>query len=237
MKNIATNLLIILTHNKRFKCSLIGCVTILSAILGGAYQTASAQTWYLKPSVGLSIYSSVEGTSENIGTADGKITADLDTGFSAGLGIGYQINKHWSIELDWEYRSNDSSTTLPDGDTFDEGNYASNVFFINGYYDFAPVGSWTSFTGAGLAFIQEIDVDLERDGAERSYSASADLGFQVVGGVKLKLDKRLDLYGAARYQSFPSIDTFELEEGTGTGTIDGFDYSPASLTIGAYYRF
>ena len=58
---------------------------------------------------------------------------------------------------------------------FDDGNYASNIFFLNGYYHFTPSGKWESYVSAGLLLVQEVDIDLERAVSEISLTSDGDL--------------------------------------------------------------
>jgi len=91
-----------------------------------------ASHWYLKPTVGLSQMGDQTGQTVGIGTVDGPAEVNLSSGFTPGLAVGYQYGNGWSAELAWEYRTNDSETTLADGTFYPSGNYASNVFALNG---------------------------------------------------------------------------------------------------------
>lgn len=161
------------------------------------------------------------GTSTNIGTIDGAIDIELDSGFTPGIAIGKKFNENWSADFAWEDRTNDSETTIADGTFFNEGNYASSVFSFNGYYHFNSASKWTPYVGAGLMLGQEIDIDLELNGEELSYSNDGETGFQLMLGSYYEIDKNWAFNGDLRYGQFSSID---LEGEGNNGLINGLDY-------------
>jgi outer membrane autotransporter protein len=197
-------------------------------------QESNDQGWYLKPLIAISQLSDQTGTTFGIGAVDGSADAQISGGFASGLNIGYSYNEHWSAELGWEYRSNDSEVSLADGQRFTEGNYASNSFFLNGIYSFDSSRSWRPYLGAGLSWIQEIDIDLETAGSELSYSGDGDSGFQLFAGLDYQFDSRWSVLGEVRYSSIGDIEL--IGENT-SGTFTGLDYNPVSFQIGLNYRF
>ena len=190
--------------------------------------------WYLKATTGFSQLSDQTAQTTGIGAVDGLTDVQLDSGFTPGLAFGKQLNDRWSAELAWEYRSNDSSTTLADGDVYPQGNYASNVFTFNGYYHFSTDNPWQPYLGAGVMLIQEIDLDLERDGIEQSYSGDGDVGLQVMAGVRYAFNADCSLLGEVRYGRFGHID---LSGENNTGQLTDLDYDPLTLGLGLQYNF
>ncbi|MEM0912124.1 MAG: OmpW family outer membrane protein, partial [Pseudomonadota bacterium] len=140
--------------------------TLLSTSIG-SFANASSN-WYVKPTFGISSLSDQSGQVVDVLGQTGDVDINVDSGFNLGLGAGYFINDNWTIELYWEYRTNDSETVLPSGIEFTEGNFASSMFAANTYYYLQTDSQWQWFVGAGLAVIQEIDVDLEDASGERS---------------------------------------------------------------------
>lgn len=199
-------------------------------------QEAGSAGWFARAWGG---YSSLADTSGSIdgfpGTAAGT-AVDVSTsgGFTAGAGLGYRYNQQLAVELAWEYRSNDSETEFGDGTSFGDGNYASNTFFLNGYYYLTPRGTWEPYVGAGLAWIQEVDIDLEGNGPEQSFSGDGDVGLQVFVGSNYRFSERWAAHGELRYGSVTGID---LEGENNAGTISGFDYEPFTLQVGLSYQF
>lgn len=152
-----------------------------------------------------------------------------------GIGVGYRIDPRLSAEFGWEYRSNDSKTVLDATSEFGDGNYASNIFYLNGHYHFEQVGKWRPYVGAGLTWVEEIDIDLERGGDELSYSGDGDSGYQLFAGFDYDLADSWKLQAELRYGSIGDID---LEgEGNDVGEFDGIDYETTTLQIGLVYDF
>jgi len=171
----------------------------------------------------------------DIDMLSGRADIDLDTGFTGGLGLGYRYTDKLAVEFGWEYRSNDAETTLNDVSEFDEGNYASNIFYLNGHYFFDKIDKWQPYVGAGLTWVEEIDIDLERGDRELSYSGDGDTGYQVFGGLNYDLSESWKLQSELRYGSITGID---LEgEGSDSGAFDGIDYETTTLQIGLGYDF
>lgn len=198
--------------------------------------TSNAESWFVKPYIGLSSMSDISGNAENInGTTTGNVDVNLDTGFNAGLSGGYYYNDNIAVEFGWEYRSNDSETNIAGALNYPEGNYASNTFYLNGLYHFSRRSNWQPYIGGGLIWMQEVDIDLELDGNELSYSGDGDIGFQALAGVNYHLNKNWAIQVEARYTSITDID-LSGEEGA-VGSMSGLDYEPTTLQFGVIYRF
>ncbi len=201
----------------------------------GFFTTAHAEsgTWYLKPTFGLSSLSDTSGT--RVDGAEQGLDVNTDGGFTPGIALGYRYNSNLSAELGWEYRSNDSETVYADGTVFPDGNYASSFIYVNGIWHFDARGKWQPYVGAGLGFIQEIDIDLESGGVEQSFSDSGNVGFQVFGGVDYELSERLKVGGEIRYTNVGTVD-LPAEENA-TGSIVGLDYDPVTVGLTLTYEF
>ncbi len=210
-------------------------VTTAGLILMTGTPAMATDTWFVRPYVGLSQMSDLSSDFSNIEGLSGDADIDLDTGFTGGIGIGYRYTDRAAVEFGWEYRSNDSETTLNDISEFDDGNYASNIFYLNGHYQFEKNDKWQPYVGAGLTWVEEIDIDLERNGDELSYSGDGDVGYQVFGGINYDLNQAWKLQSELRYGSITDID---LEgEGKDIGEFDGIDYETTTLQIGLVYDF
>jgi len=196
---------------------------------------ADQSGWFITPFIGLSQLSGFDATANSIDGLSGNAEVDTDSGLNAGLSVGYRYNDRFAMEFGWEYRSNDSAVNIADESVFDEGNYASNSFFLNGYYYLSQRGAWQPYVGAGLIWMQEIDIDLERNGIEQSYSGDGDVGLQVFAGVNYQLSRNWQLQTQLRYGSLSDIE-LSGEEGA-VGEFSDFDYQPITLQIGTTYRF
>ena len=146
-----------------------------------------------------------------------------------------------SAGMNWSSRPWATSTrgpiavTLSGAATFGDGNYASNLLYANLRYGFDRDGGWQPYVGAGLTWLQEIDIDLERAGDELSYSGGGETGFQVFAGVNYDLSQKWTIQSELRYGSITGID---LEgEGNDIGEFDGIDYETTTLQIGLVFDF
>jgi len=218
---------------KILNTTCIGILLIASSFTTNTYASDDSN-WFVRPILSLS---NLSETSGQITTADGTGAADVSTdgGFSAGLGLGYQYNANVAVELFWEYRTNDSDTTLPNASVIG-GNYASNVFYLNGFYYFdnAADSNWQTYVGAGLGWVQEIDIDLETAAGEESYSGDGQTGYQLFVGTQYELNNDWQLQLELRYGNISSID---MNNELSDLPFNGLDYSTTSLQLGLVYQF
>ena len=212
-------------------------VAILLAIyaLPAAADSNPEGRWSIKPYFGISQMGDISVDFTNIDGLSGDVDVDIDSGFTAGLAAAYRYNSKYSAEIGWEYRSNDSETTLADTSVFDDGNYASNIFYVNGYYHFTPNGKWEPYVGAGLVLVQEVDIDLERAGEEISLTSDGEVGFQFFGGANYRWSDNWSINGEVRFGSVTGID-LGGESGT-TGDIEDIDYETLTFQLGLSYQF
>lgn len=219
-------------------------LTTVALTLSAASLCVNAQQsdhWYLKPGIGISSLSDTSASASNADLQDSLIRSgswdiNTDSGFYAGLGLGYEYSNGVRAEVYWEYRTNDSSTAIYESDSILEGNLASSVIFANGYYPIYRNNAWQLFVGAGLGWVQELDIDLEEGSFERSYSGDGELAYQLMTQLEYQLSKTLSISSELRWLdvSSPSLDA---EEGGALGVVDNFDYNPISFGVSIQYRF
>lgn len=195
--------------------------------------TAQAGSWSIQPYGGLNYVSEPSGTAQGVGTADGAADIDLEAGFLAGIALAYQFDEHWSAEFAWDYRSAQSSVRLADGEFYEEGNFASNLLYLNGRYHFVTEGMLSPYLGAGFVLGQEIDLDLEQNGVEASFSSSGDIGAQLIGGTSWAVSNRLNLNAEVRYSHVGAV---EMDSETaGSGQVKA-DYTPVTVQLGLVFE-
>ena len=200
-----------------------------------ANEAIAGDKWFARPYAGTSQIANLSADFTAINGLSGEANIRLEDGFTSGIGIGYRYNNRFAAELGWEYRSNDSSATLANTYEFESGDYASNIFYLNGHYMFAKRGKLQPYAGAGLTWIQEIDIDLEQGGIERSFSGSGDLGYQVFAGFNYDLNQHWALQSELRYGSISDI---ELQaEGTNSGQFKNLNYETTTFQIGLVFKF
>lgn len=213
---------------------------LLSAVCAAAAignSTLAAEGWSVVPHVGLSLMQDQSPAIEGLeNAANGGADVSLEDGFTAGLsGRYYYPDSRWVSEFGWEYRSNDSSITTADGNDLPDGNYASNIFYLNGRYRLTEGSKFTPWLGGGVTWTQEVDLDSEDAAGERSFSDSGSVGFQVMAGADYDLTERFYLTGELRYSTQTDIEL--REEGGGGGSVTEIDYQPLTLSVGVGVRF
>jgi len=184
--------------------------------------------FYLKPYAGISYMNDVTRTDNAVNTE-----IELDKGMALGAAFGYQFNTNVALELAWEYRSNDSETRV--GNTFfPEGNYASNIVYVNSIYTFDGFEKWRPYLGLGLGWIQEIDLDLEQNGIEQSLSNSGNLAYQGFVGVEYHWSAAWSFHTELRHAGAKSG---TLENELSKERFGSLNYKPFTWQVGAKYRF
>ena len=216
------------------KCA--AAIALGSALVTTLTSHAADDRWSIVPYVGISQLGNQSPTiigGEDI--VDGGLDISAGSGFTAGLGIRYGYeNSRWNSEIGWEYRSNDSETTTANGSVLPDGNYASNIFYLNGRYSLTDGNRWMPWLGGGLTWIQELDLDSENIDGERSFSISSSVGFLIMAGVDYNLSNRFYITSELRNGSHRSLD---LEEEDGNGRVTNIDYQPVTLGLGIGIRF
>ena len=210
---------------------LVGLLA-LAWILSWA-QPAEAGERYLKLVAGIGDLD--DGGSLDI--VDDRLAASTDSsydlGFRSGLAFGWRPSPRFALEGEYLYSTNDlDEVVLADGRRFEEGNYASVTLSANGYAFFRHDQKLQPYVGAGLAWVQEVDIDFEENGEEISFETD-DFGFQIMAGLHWQVGERWALDLQARYLAASGL-TMEAEEGPGRVTAD---YEPWSVLAGWSYRF
>ena len=167
-------------------------------------------------------------------TASGN--AEFDGGFAAGATGGYRFNDNWRLEGELMYRTSElGRADIPGVGSFTEGDYSSLAIGVNGLYDFNLFGSdrARAYVGAGVAWLQEIDIDFEQNNVESSFSGD-DIGFQVMLGVRYDMGERWFLDTDVRYLSASDIEMTAEENAGGTVVAD---YDPLSISLGVGWKF
>jgi opacity protein-like surface antigen len=210
-------------------------ITLALATALAAGSATAADTWYVGATGGLTNngVSSLNLTTDGV---DGRATADADNGYTMGAVFGREFDSRWRLEGEFRYRTNEfASVDLPDGSRITDGDFSSGALGVNGYWLFGEVdAAWRPFVGAGLAWMQEIDLDLADDPVNGSYSGDG-TAWQLMGGVTWAPSDRWRFDFEARYLDAGSV-AMDSERGALGGRIDA-DYSLFEVTAEATYRF
>lgn len=129
-------------------------------------QTAPHRQFYVRGDVGIGRFG-FSGVSQDDVIANGGsfISQSLSDTVYVGAGLGWQVNSRFRFDLTGEYRATarlkamdnlTASLTGPDGtlqsNTVYDGNLASYVGLLNGYWDLFNWRGFTPYVGAGVGF-------------------------------------------------------------------------------------
>lgn len=194
----------------------------------GFYATVYAQSSRL----GSTVFD--ENGNANLGPG---VKADFKSGTGFGGDIGFRYGNGWAAEFEWNYRRHELRNLHKTGTTgVTDGDYASNIIFINGLRRFvSPSGGWTPYVGAGLGWVQEIDFDLNSGSTERAWSTQGRLGVQMIGGTEIPLGKDWRLAADIRVLRVGGV-TLPAEQGV-TGSLAKPKYNPVSVQLGLRRMF
>jgi len=167
----------------------------------------------------------------NAGLGPG-LTARFDQGLGLGGDLGFRYGNGWAAELEWNWRRHDLKSLRSGGAALStEGDFASNIFFVNGLRRFVgAAGSWTPYVGAGIGWVQEIDFDLNSGNTERAWSRQGQVGLQLIGGVEVPLGKAWRMVADIRMLQLGKVE-LPAEEGV-TGRLAKPRYDPVSVQVG-----
>lgn len=223
-----SNKLSALSSPARYAVLAVSTLVTAPALADGNY--------YIKPHLGISIVQDNDFDQAGVAAAGAGGDGSYDNGFATGLAFGYRYGNGWSAELDWEYRRNDNDgVAFADGTRFDDGDIASNIFYLNGYYTFEEgFGRLRPYVGAGLGWVQEIDLDLESGGVETSYSGDGDIAWQLMVGAEADIADNWRMQGELRYGRVAGVD---LDAESGAGRIRDLDYDTWTIGLGVIYDF
>jgi hypothetical protein len=171
----------------------------------------------------------------NAGLGSGLRT-DFDGGVGFGGDIGYRYGNGWAAEFEWNWRRHDLKSLQGGGTAVTDGDFASNIFFVNGLRRFVgEKGGWIPYTGVGIGWVQEIDFDLNSGATERAWSKQGKVAFQLIGGVEIPLNNLWSVVADARIMRVGSIE-LPAEEGV-TGRLSRPSYNPISVQLGLRRMF
>jgi opacity protein-like surface antigen len=167
------------------------------------------------------------------------LRAEFGGGMGLGGDIGYRYGNGWAAEIEWNYRSH-SLDELRQGGAIRarDGDFASNIVLVNGLRRFSTNSPWTPYVGAGVGWVQEIDIDIKPSagGAERGYSKGSEFAAQFIAGVEYAITPAWRLTADTRYMRVGSV-RLDNETGNAGGSVSSLKYNPISVQVGVRYSF
>lgn len=225
-------------HTMRTR-NILPASTALACLVSTMFVTPIASAddgpWYVSVTGGWTL----QGDQSARFSASGQDTGtdlELSSGFLAGAAIGKHFGERWRIELEYMYQSVDQEgLALPGTAVSGDGNFASTSVGANLLYDLtladnAPVQPWV---GLGLAWLTEVDIDIESANGEVSFSGN---GFapQVMAGLRFRAFESVKVDVGLRYLLARDLDLDG--EGRTQGEIQA-DYAPFAITAGVVWKF
>jgi opacity protein-like surface antigen len=184
---------------------------------------AADDSVYIKGSVGLGMVmdSDVDNMPEAAGTA--KVT--YDSGWLATFAVGYDFAGPMRTEVEYLWQKNDVDTLSYNNryGNFQQGDFKTQAFMFNGYYDIATGSPWMPYFGAGIGWAK-----LDLDTPALPLGDNDDVfAYQFMGGIAYAINSQLTLDVQYRFM------------GTADATIQGADYNMNSndIIFGVAYSF
>lgn len=161
-----------------------------------------------------------------------------DSGLLTGAALGYRFADAWRAEAEFAYQSIEftgspfAGTNGPAGN----GNHAATALAVNVYREFDLFGSprVRTYTGLGLVYLTEVDIDFEARGQPESSFSTSNTGAQMLIGARYALGDRWFVDAGLRYL-IGSEAEMDSESGV-PGRIDA-RFEPGGLAVAAGWRF
>jgi opacity protein-like surface antigen len=218
------------------RCALALAAAALAGAAGSAW---AEETWYVRGSAGLALQADADGARLTDDSGRRSADASFDPGYGVGAAVGRWFGPRWRADLGFDYRSvSTDRIEVDDGRVADDGNYASAALSLNGYYHFTDAGAvrrFSPYVGAGIAWLNEIDIDIEGGDFRPSYDDLEDdgFGFQLIGGVSWRQTERIRWDAELRWLYYGEAD---LDDGNGV-RLEDVDYAPVTVQVGFSYGF
>ena len=107
---------------------------------------------------------------------------DLDNGATYGLGVGYNLDKHWAFEAVLNYIDTEFETTGRNADAY--------LYHLDTLYHFMPSGKLVPYVAAGAG-----DIIIDRESAHKDWDFAVNYG----AGLKYFLNENVALRGDVRH--------------------------------------
>jgi opacity protein-like surface antigen len=210
-------------------------VLLVACSLTAIENVAAEDMWYAGVTAGFT-ETGVSSLFTELDGLNGRAKVSASSGFTTGAVLGREFDDRWRLEGEFRYRTNAlDSVNLSTGERISDGDFSSGALGVNAYWLFGDDSArWRPFVGAGLAWMQEIDIDLESDPVNGSYSGDG-TAWQLMGGVNWAFNERWSLDLEARYLDAGSIRMVAEKDALAGNVIA--DYAIFELTADLIWRF
>lgn len=205
----------------------------IAALVVGTASTASAQSPAKHKGLYVSGGAGVNWLEDSDISGDVSGEIEFDTGWMAGVAVGYGFGNGLRFEGELSYRKNDVDRAFDGELASSNGDVSAGALMGNLVYDFDVSPSVIPYIGlgAGLAVVEFDDIVLAGLGDTIDDDDTV-FAWQALAGVAFPLRDQLDL--TVDYRYFQTADP-DLRLGSG-GKVEG-EYSSHSLMLGLRYRF
>lgn len=191
--------------------------------------------WYIRGDIDYHM-ADVDGITYAVtGGTDEFTAADLDESWSLGGGIGYNVSKHFRVDVTADYWFKSDFRGATDGTcgapptpcvSVDTSAMSAWVLLANAYADLGTYGGFTPYIGAGIgvAHVQwdnltnDVGVITVHEGQKSMRGAYA-----LMAGASYCVSSNVELDGGYRYTRVGGGDMFGYANGGGPGVDGGFD--------------
>ncbi|QBY05424.1 porin family protein [Thalassotalea sp. HSM 43] len=204
-----------------------------------SFQALSSQgDWYLKPKIGITYIDDTDAEGEASIDLEDKIPIEPDTGYVAGLGIGYFVSDNVSLELSYSYFDSDADVTFDEFDTLDDpkldANFSVSVISLNAYWHVQFKGNMRPYLGIGIGTTTDTELDIENDNDSITLENDSDIAFSIMAGMDFRMSENLSLLAELKYTN---LELTDLEQNSASVRLDTIDFTPVSAEIGLQYSF
>lgn len=209
--------------------------TTISLLITGAVIADDKTGRYVEATFGLNTLADTDYDVFLDGTS-GSGEASFDGSFGAGGAVGYRFDNGFSIEGEYLYRRVElDSVDLGAVGVFSDGDFANTQINVNGFYHLEDLfdSAIEPYVGVGLAYITEIDSDLEQNSEELEFE-SDEFALEVMAGARYQVLERGFIDVGIRYLALGGV-TLESTANS-ADTIDA-DYNPLMVTASFGWKF
>ncbi|MEM7568571.1 MAG: outer membrane beta-barrel protein [Pseudomonadota bacterium] len=190
---------------------------------------------YVDLTAGLSLAGSPSSDFTALEGALQQGSTDLKSGWLGSFAAGYAFKGPLRAEVELSYRSNSvNSLSTPGLTQVTSGDYASLMFFANGYYDITALetsfATFVPYVGFGVGLAEEVDADLSAGAQSFEFDGNS-FAYQFLAGVKWYYDSGFTGGLGVRHTR---VDSIAL---TGNAGALDLNYNPWAITASIGFQF
>ncbi|MEP0520093.1 MAG: outer membrane beta-barrel protein [Hyphomicrobiales bacterium] len=242
----------------------LGAIAALATMLAGPAVAADLPTyvyeepvydkagaWYLRGDIGYVATRDYSATYNGSAGHQEFYNEDYDHSWLIGVGVGYQFNHYFRMDLTWDYTATwdfEGNTICLGGggcgSTYNDeySSFSMHTVLANAYLDWENSSSWTPYIGAGLGFAYINAGRHYANNADGSYAAFGENGnfnfaAAAMAGVSYEVSQNFSLDASYRYLWVGDVESGESETSGLTGKVTYHDVDFHQVRVGGRYTF